>query len=105
MENLKSCPCCGISFVGEDIYQVGLRIKNGDEAEALKYAQDYGWTKEDPKHFGVNCVMIEVRGVYDGALYYKCTKCGYRYHRFPEGHYLHERAKPYVEGTVVDNEA
>lgn len=42
-------------------------------------------------------IGVEVRGVYDGALFWECRECGTRTHRFPEGHGLREKAEPYVD--------
>ena len=42
-------------------------------------------------------VLVEVMGVYDGAIYFECKTCGVRWHRFPEGHWLWKKAKPFVE--------
>ena len=42
-------------------------------------------------------IGVEIRGVYDGVLYYECPDCGGRWHRFPVGHYLRERAEAYVK--------
>lgn len=41
-------------------------------------------------------IGIEIRGVYDGVLFWQCPDCGGRWHRFPEGHDLRQRALEYV---------
>ena len=41
--------------------------------------------------------LVEVQGVYDGALFRECAVCGARRHRFPVGHPLHVAAAPYVD--------
>jgi hypothetical protein len=41
-------------------------------------------------------IGIEVQGVYDGVLYFRCTADGATWHRFPEGHELRARAEPFV---------
>lgn len=41
---------------------------------------------------------VEVRGVYDGVLFWSCIACGARWHRFEEGSALRTRAEPFVEG-------
>lgn len=40
--------------------------------------------------------MIEIGGLYDGGLFYECPDCQGRWHRWPPGHRLRERAEPYV---------
>lgn len=42
--------------------------------------------------------MIEIRGLYDGGLFYECPDCQGRWHRWPEGHMLRRKADPYVDG-------
>lgn len=42
--------------------------------------------------------MVEIRGLYDGGLFYECPDCGGRWHRWPEAHWLRAKAAPYVEG-------
>lgn len=42
--------------------------------------------------------MVQIRGLYDGGLFYECPDCGGRWHRWPEGHWLRQRALPYVDG-------
>ena len=43
---------------------------------------------------------VEVRGAYDGGLFYAHTResggCGFAWHRWPEGHYLRKRASLYL---------
>jgi hypothetical protein len=44
----------------------------------------------------VHILGVEVRGKYDGILYWECPDCEHTWHRWPEGHYLRTRADPYV---------
>jgi hypothetical protein len=39
-----------------------------------------------------HAVMVEVRGVYDGGLYFMCPNCRGTWHRWPVGHPLHDKA-------------
>lgn len=43
---------------------------------------------------------VEIRGVYDGGLFYAHTResggCGFAWHRWPEKHYLRARASLYL---------
>lgn len=41
-------------------------------------------------------IGMEVRGVYDGVLFWWCSNCGEAWHRWPEGSILWEKAKPYI---------
>jgi hypothetical protein len=41
-------------------------------------------------------VGVEWRGVYDGALYWRCEFCAMAWQRWPEDHRLHSIAAPYI---------
>jgi hypothetical protein len=45
-------------------------------------------------------LVCEVRGVYDGGLYYICRDCGRPYHRWPVGSFQHQAAVPYMRQTA-----
>lgn len=45
-------------------------------------------------------VGCQVHGVYDGILFWECVEDGTRWHRWPEGHYLRERAEKAIEGLA-----
>lgn len=47
-----------------------------------------------------NYATVEIRGLYDGGLFFECFDCRHRWHRFPEGHRLRAKAQPYVEGDT-----
>lgn len=53
------------------------------EMNALYTARSYGWTKENPKSFKHTIVGVEVQGVYDGVLFWHCSKCNTYWKRFP----------------------
>jgi hypothetical protein len=42
-------------------------------------------------------IGVEVQGVWDGVLYWRCSDCESCTHRFPKGHSLREKAEPYVD--------
>lgn len=52
---------------------------------------------------------IEVRGVYDGGLFYAHTRqsggCGAAWHRWPDGHPLRLKAEPWLERWNAKHEA
>lgn len=73
-----NCPHCGTSLQGAPI------------PDDLR--QHYG----DATHFQ-RFIGVEVAGVYDGALFYRCPDCGHPFHRWPEGHELRIKAAPFVE--------
>lgn len=43
-------------------------------------------------------IGVQVRGVYDGELFFQCPGCHGRWHRFEPGHWLYDKAEPYVRG-------
>lgn len=44
-----------------------------------------------------NSIGVEVRGVYDGVLYWQCDYCGHAWQRWPDGSRQHEQAKKYID--------
>lgn len=46
---------------------------------------------------GCRAILIEIRGVYDGALLWGCPVCDLRWHRWPPGHPLRERAHRHLQ--------
>lgn len=73
----EQCPMCSASFKGKEIPEKSRHL--------------YG----DATHYS-NIIGMEIRGVYDGVLFWQCHNCGARFHRFPEGHYLRERAEAHI---------
>lgn len=41
-------------------------------------------------------VGVEITGVYDGALFWACPRCGFVWHRFGRGSRLWALAEPYL---------
>ncbi len=55
-----------------------------------------------PKCGDKNPIMVEVRGVYDGALYWLCNfdhdgQGDFAWHRWPMGSYQNTQAQPYID--------
>lgn len=44
-------------------------------------------------------IMVEIRGIYDGGLFFQCPDCCGRWHRWPDGHPLRAKASRYVDRT------
>jgi len=76
------CPLCGADLKGAPIPQE--YIDKGYYGEKTHYSRS---------------IMVEIRGVYDGGLYFVCPDCGGKYHRWPEGDWRHDKAKEYVDAT------
>lgn len=60
--------------------------------------------EQDRKYFGdathfERQIGVEVWGVYDGILYWRCPDCGGHWHRWAEGTDLRRKAEPYVNGS------
>lgn len=71
MDSEEHCPHCGLSLKGDPV--------PGE-------INDYGSLK----------IGIEIRGAYDGILFWQCPSCEERWHRWPEGHYLRKVAEKYA---------
>ena len=78
---VDKCPKCGKNFKGLDIFEHFKNAYNGDEQQALKTAECYGWTQDNPKSFRCDH-FIEVQGYYDGAVFIACPKCESYWRRF-----------------------
>jgi hypothetical protein len=72
----RNCPHCGADLNGDLI------------PESARY-----WGSGT--HYGRE-IGIEVRGVYDGVLFWQCPDCGGKWHRFPEDHWLRSRAERHI---------
>lgn len=48
-------------------------------------------------------VLVEVRGAYDGGLFYTCPLCEGVWHRFSPDSHLHERAELYMRQWMRRN--
>lgn len=73
------CPHCKADLQGDPIPQ--------------QY-RDEGYYGEHTHYSKV--IGHEVRGVYDGVLYWSCPECGGKWHRWPEGSIRREAAESYV---------
>lgn len=49
--------------------------------------------------FGSRIIGVEIKGLYDGVLFWQCPDCRGRWHRWPDRHELWHRAQPYVNGA------
>jgi len=57
----------------------------------------YGeWKEGDPPRYFSRKIMVEIRGVYDGGLFFRCPDCGGTWHRWPEGSSLRKDAERYM---------
>jgi rRNA maturation protein Nop10 len=70
------CPHCGESLTAEEI--------------PPEYRSEDGRT-----HYS-HIIGMEIRGVYDGVLFWMCPFCGGKWHRFGLDHFLRVRAEKYV---------
>ena len=78
------CPHCGFDLRASRIPQ---------EHIDLGY---YGPPTTEPKYY-YSTIGVQIRGVYDGVLFWQCPKCSGRWHRWPEGHFLRERAEKHIK--------
>jgi hypothetical protein len=82
------CPHCNSSLIGDPIPQEYI---------------DRGYYRPGATHFRRE-IGVEIPGVYDGVLFWQCPDCAGRWHRWPEGHELRERAQPHVSYTADPDE-
>lgn len=77
-----SCPLCGTDLIGDPIPQESR--DRGSYGEATHFRREIG---------------VEIRGVYDGVLYWKCPDCGGAWNRWPKktGDRLYEAAQLCVD--------
>ena len=80
-----NCPHCGTTLIGEAI------------------------SKESQHYFGATHyrreIGIEIRGEYDGVLFWQCPECGCTWHRFPESDYRHAKAEKYMKVRTRSRDA
>lgn len=86
MPTLNQCPHCRTNLIG------GLIADTVGEEAAKHYAGTH-WRKE---------IGVEIPEVYDGTLYYRCPDCGGAWHRWAPGSGLHEKAIPYMNAPVQE---
>jgi hypothetical protein len=79
MTNLDDCPNCKMSLVGDPIPDQSLPLYGG----STHYRKEVG---------------VEIRGVYDGVLYWSCPGCGWAWHRWDDSNPEKvAKARPYIE--------
>lgn len=74
----RYCPHCGADLQGEPI-PAEVRDCYGN---ATHYYRTIG---------------VEIRGVYDGVLFWRCPDCGAEWHRFPAGDYRRNKAESFID--------
>lgn len=67
---IETCPSCRTDLRGAPIPQQYI---------------DKGFYSPGATHYS-RIVGVEIRGVYDGVLYWQCPDCGHCWHRWDEGH-------------------
>lgn len=77
------CPHCKADLRGEPIPQ--------DSIDAGYYGSS--------THFS-RMIGVEIRGAYDGVLFWMCPDCGVRWHRWKDERMM-ARAQPYIDGKDI----
>jgi hypothetical protein len=81
---VRHCPHCGSDQRGKPIPEEYLRDGS------------YGdWDGVTPKYFW-RTASVEIRGIYDGGLFFQCADCDGTWHRWSLGHPLRERAAQWL---------
>lgn len=71
------CPGCGLELLGDPIPE--------------QHAHLYGGT-----HFRRE-IGVEIRGVYDGVLFWACPDCGHAWNRWSKDTYRHKLAEHHMD--------
>lgn len=95
---MKKCPTCETPWEAEETITESFQRRYSKEGvpdyilrdnplisveeAAAQTARAYGCTPERPVYFGKDTIGVEVRGEYDGILYYECMKCKTYHNRF-----------------------
>ena len=74
-------PDCAADLLGDPIPE-GIREH---------YSPPYHWRRE---------LMVEIRGVYDGGLFYICPDCRRPYHRWPPESFQYRAAEQHMQEWV-----
>ena len=80
--SIETCPVSGCDLRGEEIKREHL--------EAGYYGP---WKPEDGSRYYSKVIGMEIRGVYDGVLFWICPVCGECWHRFTD-RFMQARAEP-----------
>lgn len=77
---LENCPHCNANLNDGDIFEV-LREQNPDESDEKirEWSGYYGWTKENPKHFGRQIAIYDMDR--DRTSHFVCPDCQGRIER------------------------
>lgn len=63
-----------------------------------KCGKDLHYTEENQQGtVFTHLIGVEIRGVYDGVLYWLCPFCDIAFHRWPYGHPYHEKAQRFID--------
>lgn len=76
---MDTCPHCKANLQGDPIPQ--QYIDAGYYGTSTHYSRKIG---------------VEVRGVYDGVLYWQCPDCGGVWHRWSKGSHQRKLAEPFI---------
>lgn len=79
MTDTDRCPHCDTDLTGSPI---PVEHRDSHYGGSTHYSRTVG---------------IEVRGVYDGVLFWTCPDCGLAWHRWQPGSHIRDRAEPYVQ--------
>lgn len=97
------CPLCKSDLRGDPIPAQYFVHKDDCKYTEGKFDKNercfclpYGNKAPEDRFYGRQ-ILVEISGVYDGGLFYCCPDCGDYFHRWPEGHSLHEVAEREME--------
>lgn len=91
------CPLCQADLTGEPIPdKYFVHRDDCPKAEQGRcFCLPYGEKDPDERFFS-RTIMVEVRGVYDGGLYFQCPDCHGAWHRW-DSLDMRRKAQPYID--------
>ncbi len=107
-----NCPHCDANLKGEPIDPKHFIHEDDCDDQKARWASRYPddtprcfclpyGDKPVEERFFSRIIGIEIRGVYDGVLFWQCPDCGGRWQRWSE-HDMMAKAQPYIDGVDID---
>lgn len=94
MTQNRYCPECNVDLRGGPIDPKHFIHSDTCDEQKKRYngrcfCLPYGDKPEDQRFYS-RVVGVEVRGTYDGTLFWQCPDCEHHWHRWPKGHGLYK---------------
>lgn len=84
MSGCESCPHCGASMQGEPVPDEYRQHKPDHDEQVARLGRCYCLPYGETTHFS-RAIGHEIRGVYDGVLFWSCPDCHMAWPRWTDG--------------------